>query len=555
MSSHTAIAPKEQSTDVTAKRLEDVKLTFPTQEEDPQEILVYVGKPIFVIGPNGSGKSSLLQKLHADNRDHARRITAHRQIWFPTNAMDLSPAKKLSVDQEIARLDMGKQSRWRDDYSNQRVSKVLFELIDFEDTRARKIAAAFDSGDISEMEKLKKEPSPFSRLNSLLKMGNLSISISIGDNRQLLASKNKSQPYSIEELSDGERSALLLAAEVLTAPPETLILIDEPERHLHRSIASPLLVALFAEQNECAFVISTHDVSLPMGIPNATTLLLRSCTWGNQSAIEWDLNKVDTDMGISHDIKRAILGARRKILFVEGNANSTDCNTYSILYPEVSVIPCGNCIEVDRAVTGIRNSGDLHWVKAYGLIDRDNRQPEEVQNFAERGIYALDCYSVESLYYSQTIMKKIEEKLLSVSPEMADLEKAKQSIVEEVLRHREQLCALLIEKRARNAIQAQLPTHKSLRKNPVHCIKFDASNLLNEEEEKFDKLISSEDTDGLIDRYRVSTTGALNAVAKSFGFDGREKYESAVRKLLVDDDAARDALRQRLSDLTQAIES
>ncbi|WP_442947933.1 AAA family ATPase [Nostoc sp.] len=55
------------------------------------------------------------------------------------------------------------------------------------------------------------------------------------ESAQVVASKCGGTPYSIAELSDGERNALLIAANVLTVKNGTLVLIDEPERHLHRS--------------------------------------------------------------------------------------------------------------------------------------------------------------------------------------------------------------------------------------------------------------------------------------------------------------------------------
>jgi hypothetical protein len=57
----------------------------------------------------------------------------------------------------------------------------------------------------------------------------------IKEGEQILAKKECGEPYSIAELSDGERNALLIAATVLTVKPGTLLLIDELERHLHRS--------------------------------------------------------------------------------------------------------------------------------------------------------------------------------------------------------------------------------------------------------------------------------------------------------------------------------
>ena len=281
--------------------------------------------------------------------------------------------------------------------------------------------------------------------------------------------------------------------------------------------------------------------------------MLRSCIWNGQKAEAWDADIIDTGSGISDEIRLAILGARRKILFVEGGANSTDFYTYSILYPDVSVIPKANCTQVERAVAGIRNSEELHWVKAYGLIDRDNRGEEEVKQLAERGIFALDCYSVESLYYCSAIMERIAERQLEVSPDIADLPKAKESIIEECLKHQSRLCAMLVEKRVRNSVASQIPTHQSLLQNLVHCINFDASPFLSDENKIFESLVSNGDTDGLVQRYSVATTGGLAAAAKLLGFENREKYESAVRKLLADNEAIRDTLRRRLLGLSQAL--
>ena len=106
---------------------------------------------------------------------------------------------------------------------------------------------------------------------------------------------------------------------------------------------------------------------------------------------------------------------------------------------------------------------------------------------------------------------------------------------------------MLVEKRVRNSVASQLPTYQSLVQNPVHCINFDAGPFLSEENKKFQSLVSQGDIDGLVDRYNIATTGGLAAAAKLLGFDNREKYESAVRKLLVDNEVIRDTLRQRLS--------
>ena len=75
-------------------------------------------------------------------------------------------------------------------------------------------------------------------------------------------------------MSDGERSAALIAATVLTVKPETVLLIDEPELHLHRAIIEPFLLALFKQRTDCAFVVSTHEIALPMAHPDARVLMV-----------------------------------------------------------------------------------------------------------------------------------------------------------------------------------------------------------------------------------------------------------------------------------------
>ena len=541
--------------EASSDRLTHVKFSIPLQSGGEEVIPIFCGRPVFVVGPNGSGKSSLLQILYKENKDRSRRITAHRQTWFESNAIRLSPARKLTLDRNIPSNDSTDESRWRDYHASERIDVTLFELVDSEITRAIRMQAAVDSLDVTLTEELRKEPSPISKLNKLLRIGNLPIIVSIEKDQQLLAEKEGSEQFSIAELSDGERNAVLLAADVLTASPGTLILIDEPERHLHRSIASPLLISLFEERSDCGFVISTHDVTLPTDTPNATTVLLRSCTWTGQRARTWDADIVDAKLGIGDETKREILGSRRKILFVEGDYSSIDQHTYTVLYPEVSVVPKGSCAEVIRAVMGIRNSESLHWIKAYGLIDRDSREEKELDDLAERSIFALDCYSIESLYYCSEIIARVAERQLDIATVNRCVAKARDSIIEELSKHKERLCSLLTVKRARNAVELQLPTYDSLLIEPVHRIEVDASDFLAEENQIFDAMVLNKDTDGLIERYNCASTGALDAAAKHLGFLGHWNYEGLVRKLLNEDETAREYLRQRLSALTRAIKA
>ena len=252
---------------------------------------------------------------------------------------------------------------------------------------------------------------PFAQVNELLALGTLTVSIENSKGEEILAQHgNGSGKFSIEKMSDGERSAVIMAAEVLTAKPSTVFLIDEPERHLHRAIIMPFLSALFKQREDCAFVVSTHEITLPIDSVDACVLMVRSCTWnGDTAAAAWDVEVLEPNTELPEELKLAILGARERILFVEGTSNSLDLPLYNALFPGLSVVPKGSCIDVERAVSGLRGSCDLHHVEAFGLIDRDGLSEEKTRELADKGVFALGVCSVEALYYCSDAIASVAQ--------------------------------------------------------------------------------------------------------------------------------------------------
>lgn len=179
----------------------------------------------------------------------------------------------------------------------------------------------------------------------------------------------------------------------------TLLLIDEPERHLHRSIVSPLLSLLLKERPDCAFVVSTHETLLPVDNRAAKVLLTRGCVYEGDRVTSYDLDLLENTDAIDDDLKRTILGERRKIVFVEGVEHSLDKPLYSLLFPNASIVAKANCREVENAVVGIRGTAQLHWVKPFGLVDNDSSAPERIADLQGKGVIPLSVYSVESIYY------------------------------------------------------------------------------------------------------------------------------------------------------------
>lgn len=509
------------------------------------------GDCLFVLGANGSGKSSLMHKFYSSHPTRSRRISAHRQTWFSSNAITLSPEAKRQTESSIKGADTSPQARWKDDYSAHRASIAIYDLIDAENVRARSIAAAVDSRDIALAQMLSGKDAPLKVINELLRLSNIPIVVSVHENEQVMASRRGSPKYSVAELSDGERNALLIAANVLTVPPETLLLIDEPERHLHRAIISPLLTLLFARRQDCAFVVSTHDVTLPLDNPKARTLLVRACTYAGTSASNWDIDLIGNTEQLDESLKRDILGARRRVLFVEGDSASLDASLYALVFPDTSVVPKIGCRDVINAVTGVRGASDLHWVRALGLIDNDNRSVEDIDRLKQQGVYALSVFAVESVYYHPEIQRRVVERHAAVTgkdPALL-LKDSGDRAIDSIRAHVQRLSERVVERKVRDQIERQLPTSKSISNAIPVSINIDVGVEVSKEMVELTTILDKRDLHAAICRYPVRETQALSEIARRLGFQEREQYESSVRKLLLDDSSALEFVRSLFAGL------
>ena len=536
-------------------------MTFDLQIPQPDgtslSVSVDAGDTLFLLGANGTGKSNLMQLLYTRYSDNGRRISAHRQTWFNADGISLSSQARRTTEGHIRSWDLNPQARWSDSYSAQRPNIALYDLVDAENLRSRLIAGAVDAADIHLAQNLSKQDGPVRVINELLRLSNIPIRISLEQNDRVVAQKANSTRYSIAQLSDGERNALLIAAEVLTAKPGTLILIDEPERHLHRSIISPLLSELFKKRPDCAFVVSTHEVMLPLDNPFARTLLLRECSYLGDDVSAWQADLVGPNAEIPEDFRRDILGGRRRLLFVEGSADSLDKPLYSLVFPDVSVVAKAGCRDVENAVVGIRGTVALHWLHAFGIIDSDRRTQGEINDLKNKGVYALSVFSVESIYYHPEVQRRVAERHASVTGEDAStrLANAKTAALSAVTSNVQRLSERAVEKTVREKILSHVPRQPDIRAGTPVNISLDIQAIVGAERGLLQDSIDKENLGEIIARYPLRETSALTDIARRLGFQNRDQYESAVRKLLIDDRESLDLVRSFFGTLPEDIQT
>lgn len=536
--------------------------SIPRISDDPLQLTHDDCDRIFIVGANGSGKSALIQHFVSSNQNkRVRRISAHRQTWLHSGSIDITPQGRKQFDRYDTNRAMQPAARWQDDDPHTRHSAVLFDLVAKENARARLIARHVDGKNMQKAEQTSAESSsPFEQLNELLRVGTLAVTIKNSNDEEVLAKHQKGDGYfSIAQMSDGERNTVIIAAEVLTVESGTVLLIDEPERHLHRSIIEPFLSALFERRSDCAFVVSTHEIALPIANPEARVLMVRSCQWSGDTAKAWDVELLEPNNDLPEELKRDILGSRKRILFVEGSDSSLDLPLYNALFPGLSVVPKEGCKDVERAVKGLRESQGLHHVEAFGLIDRDTRDDDEVKQLAENRVFALDVCSAESLYYCSgaiaAVARRQAESLGCNAEDMIEsaIRKALATLTQDDLAER--MAARLCENKLRSSMLSQIPDYKKIKEHNSPKIEVSIESPFPRELERFKKLVNDKRLDDLVARYPLRESGMFGAIATVLECRPKKNYERMVVSSIRNDAKLALKLKQRIGPLVRALEA
>ena len=535
---------------------------IPLTSGEPLSVTLETGKCLFIVGANGSGKSALIQNFvdsHPPPEIQIRRISAHRQTSIESGRSNLTPKRREDFEQDRAGYDRGNTARYQDHFSNERQMAVIFDLVAKENYRARRIAGLVDSKKVKEAEEVSSDSkSPFDQINRLLNLGTLGITIEYSKDEEILAiHRNSSEPFGIEKMSDGERNVVILAANVLTVEPRTVLLIDEPERHLHRSIIEPFLSALFKERKDCFFVVSTHEIELPLASPESQVLAVQSCLWEGDKPSAWNIKLLEANSDFPEDLKQAILGSRKKILFVEGEPQSLDARLYEALFPNILVVPKGGCGEVISAVKGMKNSENLHQVEAFGLIDKDFRSDDEVKELTGEKIFALDVCSVESLYYCPEAIEAVachQAKSLSKdAKKMIDLAKSKALDVLKQDKVAKEMAARRSEHSIRHKVLEQFHW-KSIKENDDSKIEISVDSSYPDELKRFKKLVEEDNLDDLVARYPIRKSGVCGAIADALELKKNRKiYEQTAISLIRKQSKLAASFRKRLRPLFESL--
>lgn len=524
------------------------------------EIVIKKEEPIFILGVNGSGKSSLIYRMIRIVNQcgvSTELIEAHRQIFFNSMSTDLSNDDIQSIKSSRYDSLMGSDARWVN--HNTHSNKLALIQLKQEVNKHNKTVADHHYNKNDEFVFSER---PLDIVNNILLSSN--INIQLEDENDILGCINNNyippKQCHIALLSDGEKNAINLVAGIVSAKTGTVFFIDEPERHLHKSISIKLISSLIKYRRDCFFIISTHDIDLSLVIKNSQILMLKSCSYHDCLPLQsepsyWDAHLIK-DKNIPDELKRDILGSQQQIIFVEGKENSLDKMLYQAIFPNVSIIPKSSCEEVKKSTKGIKENSHLCWLNVFGLIDRDNQTEKEIQKLKTASVFVLKYNSIESIFYHPIMIAFFIKYLTKDENVMASIKSSIMSYLKKDVEIKETLCLLAVNKEINWEYQKKIPLlrkpiNENLKKDIE--IKVNLLDIYNKELLNYNKIVDENKLDLFIERYCIKKTQLINIILTELQ-EKKSKYEELVLNLVKTHKEVKDFIVSCLGGLFEKID-
>ncbi|URW80951.1 AAA family ATPase [Xiashengella succiniciproducens] len=387
------------------------------------EKIGFFNSNVVAIGANGSGKTTLSNKFKTYLQNNGVVISAQRILLVPSFNAIANPSQTANELKQAQLRDKSNKNDREFGHLQQEFSIVLKNLL------AENIAAGnmyrkksielFQTGKQIEEPSLTNLDKTFEIWNSLIEHRK----IDCQDGINITAISDDGRSYPAIQMSDGEKVMLYLIGQVLQAPLNGFIVIDEPEMYLHKTILKKLWDSLEKERQDCLFIYLTHDLDFATSRATAKKIWIKSFTHPDK----WEIEDIPTDE-IPETLLFELLGSRKNILFCEGQKGSIDERVFSILFPELTIMPVGSCFDVINHTKAFNKLTTVN-TTAIGLIDSDHHDTSRLASLKDEKIYNFSISEVENLFLDEKFLKKMASQLLV---DIAEIEKVKNDVIEEL---------------------------------------------------------------------------------------------------------------------------
>ena len=492
-----------------------MKLQLPKNKLESKEIEVETNS-LVIVGANGAGKtrfSTALEKKY-NLITHTHRISAQKSLSMP---FEVSPKTKEKAEGEFLYgyyYENNLNSSQRNKNANRWGNKpntfllndyeklmVLLHTEEYEEAIKYKDKSKFNNSLEAPVTKLDRIQEIFEYVIShrkLIKKAGTIETYPVGE---------ESRKYNASEMSDGERIVFYLIGEVVCTRENSLIIIDEPENHLHKSITKKLWDKIEQARPDCTFVYLTHDIDFAVSRQNSIKIWMKSYD-GNEV---WDYEVLSDESPLPEQLYLEVLGSRKPILFIEGDLDSIDYKFYEQIFKDHTVKPLGSCDKVFEATSSFNDLKDFHHIDSFGLIDRDRRTEEQINHISNNSIWVSKVAEVESFLLLEDVVKIIAQKMGKDKTEIFNnvQERVINDFKNNLEREATQYTLHIIKNNFEKKLNPRVNNFSELNDTLTeYWEEQDFQKIYDETKEKFEQIINSKDYNSVLKVY--NNKGLIN---------------------------------------------
>lgn len=352
-----------------------------------------------IIGANGAGKSSLINELRKNSIDEMYVLPAQKLLYFVSNTFGRDSINK---DQYIANLKnvetkyntiQIQTQKIEDDFSSAFTKLITLWVKDF----AKVVTDnARGVGEVS--------IALLDRVEQIWNQIFPEITFYPEPNDRVLEVIRNGNKYSINGLSDGERCVLFYIGNVLLAPENSYIVVDEPETFLNAAVYNELWDLLISERPDCQFIFASHNMDFVQSRTNATYIWCKKF----EAPYNLEYQKLDDSLNLPLKLLTEVSGTKKPILFCEGTKTSIDYQIYSKLFSEFCFVkPVQGHKQVIQYTKAYNKLKKSHGNEAYGIIDYDWMDKARIQNYKKKNIFVLPFNEIEMFLIDEEIVNYV----------------------------------------------------------------------------------------------------------------------------------------------------
>ena len=350
-------------------------------------------RQIVIIGANGAGKTRFARRLGSMLGEQAFRMSALKAAYDREND-DTSPT---SVDSQYKAMATA-SGIIRHDIKGE-LERIIALMLNEEMTRL------LSQKYLGEKQGKRTPPTRLDRLITAWTEIFPDNRILVERGKLLIGASGSDDIYSSAQLSTGESAVMYYIGASLYAPPSGVVIVESPESFLHPSTMQQVWDKVERLRPDCTFVYVTHDINFATTRGDSKIIWVRGF---RPECDSWDYEEVQGTGAISEEMMMAILGARKPVMFIEGDGvNSIDAKLYPMIFDRFTVKSLGSCDRVIEATRTFNSIKGLHNLEAVGIVDRDRRSVEEVNYLRGRRVYVPDVAEIENIFMLEEVIRAV----------------------------------------------------------------------------------------------------------------------------------------------------